>query len=504
MANKITNTEHYAAIANAIRSKNGETDTYTPAEMADAIGRIPKGGGGASEGDVTFYDYDGTVVASYTAAQFAALEEMPENPDHTDEGLTSQGWNWSFGNAKAYVAKYGKLNVGQMYVPTDGKTHVFINIPEDDPSYETTLYFGHTTASGQTVVDWGDGSPPETFSGKSTATHSHTYSSPGKYEVTLDTTSGVMSVIGTSSSKSGTHFSGAGNYARNLTRIEEIRFSTNTSIGNYAFSYCYTLQSVTIPDSVTSIGNSAFSACYVLQSVTIPDSVTSIGDGAFYNCYVLQSVTIPDSVTSIGSSVFNACYALQSVTIPDSVTNIGNYALSACYVLQSVTIPDGVTRIGSGAFNACYALQSVTIPDSVTSIGNSAFSACYVLQSVTIPDSVTSIGDSAFYNCYVLQSVTIPDGVTTIGSSVFYNCYALQSVTIPDSVTSISNSAFNSCYAIVAYYFNPSVPPTLSYTNTFNSISTDTVFYVPAASLEAYKTANNWSTYANRMVAEPE
>ncbi|MBQ3404765.1 MAG: hypothetical protein IJG63_05055 [Oscillospiraceae bacterium] len=45
MANKITNTEHYAAIANAIRRKNGETDTYTPAEMADAIGRIPQGGG---------------------------------------------------------------------------------------------------------------------------------------------------------------------------------------------------------------------------------------------------------------------------------------------------------------------------------------------------------------------------------------------------------------------------------------------------------------------------
>ena len=46
MANKITNTDYYSAIANAIRSKNGETDTYTPAEMADAIGRIPQGGGG--------------------------------------------------------------------------------------------------------------------------------------------------------------------------------------------------------------------------------------------------------------------------------------------------------------------------------------------------------------------------------------------------------------------------------------------------------------------------
>jgi hypothetical protein len=52
-----------------------------------------------------------------------------------------------------------------------------------------------------------------------------------------------------------------------------------TSIGNEAFSYCYRLTSITIPDSVTSIGNSAFSKCSSLTSITIPDSVTSIGGG---------------------------------------------------------------------------------------------------------------------------------------------------------------------------------------------------------------------------------
>ena len=411
MANKITNTDHYAAIANAIRRKNSEADTYTPAEMADAIGRIPQGGGGASENDVNFYDYDGSIVASYTAAQFAALEEMPENPDHTDEGLTSQGWNWSLANAKVYVAKYGKLNVGQMYVPTDGKTHVFINIPADDPSYETTLYFGHTAASGQTVIDWGDGSPTETASGSSAAEHSHTYANPGKYEVTLDTTTGLMNIAG-NNGRTGTHFSGSGNYARNLTRIEEIRFSTKISIGNYAF----------------------------------------------YSCYALQSVTIPDSLTSIGNNVFYTCCALRSVTIPDSLTSIGNYAFQYCYALQNVTIPDSVTSIGSNVFSGCYALQNVTIPDSVTSIGSSAFSDCRTLQSVTIPDSVTSI----------------------------------------------ENYAFQYCYAIAAYHFKRNTPPTLTNIYAFSGIPTDTVFYVPASSIEAYKTANNWSTYADRMVAEPE
>ena len=54
------------------------------------------------------------------------------------------------------------------------------------------------------------------------------------------------------------------------------------NIGDYAFSQCSSLASVTIGDSVTSIGDSAFYQCSSLASVTIGDSVTSIGGGAFY------------------------------------------------------------------------------------------------------------------------------------------------------------------------------------------------------------------------------
>lgn len=58
---------------------------------------------------------------------------------------------------------------------------------------------------------------------------------------------------------------------------------------------------VVIPDGVTSIGDWAFSRCEGLTSVTMPDSVTTIGDYMFHSCKSLTSVTIPDSVTSIGS-----------------------------------------------------------------------------------------------------------------------------------------------------------------------------------------------------------
>jgi hypothetical protein len=90
-----------------------------------------------------------------------------------------------------------------------------------------------------------------------------------------------------------------------------------TTIGDYAFSYCTGLTSVTIPSSVTSIGEYAFSGCTGLTSITIPSSVTRIGWGAFSYCWALTSVTIPSSVTSIGYYAFIGVLRLQGLHRPD-------------------------------------------------------------------------------------------------------------------------------------------------------------------------------------------
>ena len=260
-----------------------------------------------------------------------------------------------------------------------------------------------------------------------------------------------------------------------------------TSIGDYAFYYCDSLTSITIPDSVTSIGDSAFQSCDSLASITIPDSVTSIGDDAFYSCNSLTSTTvdvnnafyssdeygvlftrdkttliqypigntrtsytIPASVTSIGYTAFQSCDSLTSITIPDSVTSIGYTAFQSCDSLASITIPDSVTSIGDSAFRYCDSLTSVTIPDSVTSIGDSAFCYCESLTSITIPDSVTSIGEEAFSYCESLTSITFPDSVTSIGDYAFYYCKSLTSITIPDRVTSIGDYAFRDCDSLTS------------------------------------------------------
>ena len=218
-----------------------------------------------------------------------------------------------------------------------------------------------------------------------------------------------------------------------------------TSIGDYTFDNCTSLESVTIPDSVTNIGDYAFKDCTSLASVTIGNGVTSIGIYTFSGCTNLANVTIPDSVTSIGDYAFKDCTSLASVTIENGVTSIGSCAFYNCTSLASITIPDSVTGIGGSAFYNCTSLASVTIPDSVTSIGSSAFYNCTSLASVTIPDRVTSIGEDAFCKCTSLTSVKFGDSVTSIGDYAFFKCSNLTSITIPDSVTSIGDGAFDYC-----------------------------------------------------------
>ncbi|MDE6223227.1 MAG: leucine-rich repeat domain-containing protein, partial [Muribaculaceae bacterium] len=101
---------------------------------------------------------------------------------------------------------------------------------------------------------------------------------------------------------------------------------TVTTIGDYAFNYCNSLTSVTIPNSVTSIGGYAFAYCSGLTSITIPNSVSSISYWAFGGCRGLTSVTLPNSVTSIGLSAFYYCSCLPLIEIPGSVKKIGDNA----------------------------------------------------------------------------------------------------------------------------------------------------------------------------------
>ena len=166
-----------------------------------------------------------------------------------------------------------------------------------------------------------------------------------------------------------------------------------TSIGSWTFSGCSKLTNVEVAN-----GNNKYHSqnnC-IIETATkiliigcnnsvIPNdgSVTSIGEYAFSGCYSLTSIIIPDSITSIGGRAFIDCSGLTNITIPNGVTSIGSWTFSGCSGLTSVTIPDSVTSIGYGAFADCSGLTSVTIGSGITSIGSAAFLRCSKLTNIT-------------------------------------------------------------------------------------------------------------------------
>ena len=282
-------TDFLTDIADAIRDKKGTTGAINPQDYSSEIASIESGGGGvvtsAPISDVNFYDYDGTILYSYTKEQFLALSAMPKLP--TRAGLICQGWNYTLSESKSYATDYGKLDIGAMYITDDGDTRLYIRIATEG-RMTVPLRWSQTVSSG-VGIDWGDGSAIQSVSGTGNKNTKHTYANPGDYVIRLKVVNNCTLGLGSNSSSycvMGENGS-AGKVYCNMLQAVEIGKNV-TSIGTYAFSYCYSLSSVSIPQGVTSIGTTAFSYCSSLSSVSIPQGVTSIGNSAFYYCYSLS------------------------------------------------------------------------------------------------------------------------------------------------------------------------------------------------------------------------
>ena len=444
------------------------------ADGTKATGTNQGGGGGGGGGGGTIkpnarlvlIDYDGSIVDSYTQSEINALSALPANPDHSGDEipLTSQGWNWTLAEIREQLAAMPEqaVYVGNTVIPTDGKTHIVIEIEEGTPESKLnmTIRFGQSV-SNDVVVDWGDGSAQQTYSGKVTENRDHTYASPGRYDITLKPTSGTL--LFKSNSNYSIYGSVSSDNLYKSARIMAVYLGSRIAedgIGAYAFYMTKGLRKVSMPSGITELGNYAFSQSEI-ESVIVPNSVTTIGQRAFFQCYSLK------------------------------------YAL----------IHGQVTRLSNNAFYNSYALKAASIKLSAAATGTTAFNGCSSLGEVILCDGTKTIPASTFSSCGALDKAIIPDSVTSIGASAFQYCYALTWITIPGDVTSIGNSAFATCAALVEVHVKPTIPPTLG-TGVFASTPSDAVIYVPYSAdhsiLAAYQAASNWSTYASRMVEEAE
>lgn len=187
--------------------------------------------------------------------------------------------------------------------------------------------------------------------------------------------------------------------------------------------------------------------------------------------------TIPSSWKTVPASVFEGEHQLIAITIHKDVTSIEEYAFSECVSLMSVIFEEDIRllNISGGAFRNC-GFTRIEIPEGITKLDSGAFSVCKQLTEIKLPESMISMSHGTFEGCTSLESIEIPSGVTSILYYVFRDCTKLATITLQSTT-----------------------PPELAY-NTFENCTALTEIRVPMSAVEAYKSATNWSEYADIIV----
>ncbi len=313
---------------------------------------------------------------------------------------------------------------------------ISIAIPDKVVRIEEYAFFN---CQKLTSVTFGENSQLKTIS-----SHAFNYC----YELTdFDIPDGVTSIG-----------SAAFSYCSSLT--EMVVPDSVTSIGSNAFSGCDALISMTLPfvgESADSTENAYIGYLFSGLSwsnatIGVPETLKtvvitggeSLGEYAFSHCSGLTSITLPEGLKTIGNEAFTGCGGLTGIHIPASVESIGTNAFCYCSSMTSVTFGAGgrLTTIGEWAFSYCSGLTSIEIPVGVTSIGDYAFFGCSQLARATISATVTGIGCYVFNDCSSLTSVTFADTTTWYRTTSLTNW---QNKTGGDTI-SVLNVAYNATY----------------------------------------------------------
>ncbi|MCR5484918.1 MAG: leucine-rich repeat protein, partial [Clostridiales bacterium] len=147
---------------------------------------------------------------------------------------------------------------------------------------------------------------------------------------------------------------------------------------------------------VVEIGECAFGYNNTLETLTFSRNLKTIGDEAFCGCGKLTSITFSEGLQTIGVSAFAGCASLETVELPDSLLTLSAGAFENCDALRYVDTGNGVTTVSAAAFRGCDELKTVVFGRSVEAINKMAFAGCFKISDITAGHSIKTIASDAF------------------------------------------------------------------------------------------------------------
>lgn len=240
-----------------------------------------------------------------------------------------------------------------------------------------------------------------------------------------------------------------------------------------------------------------FASVHIVTSVPEPSGETEINIEAngttTHDVSDYASAKIVVNVPSSGGGAdFSGMIDGTVTAVSDAdITDIRDYAFSECSALASVDLP-AATEAGMSAFSECSALASVNLPE-VTKLGQSCFQYCEALTEIVLP-KLASIPNMCFYGCSKLKKVKA--NVATSVFNAFQNCSALEVLDILGGSSWTFNANFGSTSLKSLVIRATDGVMNCGSSTYFNSQAN---IYVADALVESYKSATNWSQFADRI-----
>lgn len=410
-------------------------DTVTPATLKSGVTAHNAAGAKITgtldtappkESDINFWDYDGTLLYSWTLAELATKTELPPLPSH--DGLVCQGWNWTLADIKDAGRE---LDIGALYITDDGKTRLYVDV--DTETWDDFVLNYWQDPRNATTVDWGDGTTPESKNADSWVEHRHVYASSGSYVITMSVKEGTTMQLGNGSNGRMLIANGETDMGRcaMLTKVEI--GERMTRVTERAF-YATRLKSISVPAGVLFEPYRTFEEVTSIRAVTAAFSPATIQ--TFYNCPNLRAIASTKGTTQS-----------DDYTITNTAVRQINFDMTAAYnaqALERVHIKAVNGQVGS--FKSCLSLLEVTIPADATTFVAAAFQGDHALRRVTCLGDIASIPAQVFQRCYPLRFVDLTHctAVPTLANvNAFDETHAQLEIRVPASLAAAWKAATN-------------------------------------------------------------